>query len=99
MLGNTDTDEWTDPDGTYGTTGNDVFICCYNGTDDNLYYMSSFDFGVTYNTEVAVTTVPGVTRAPAPTMAPSSMTAPSSTTAFMPIRQPSPTVQACRVAL
>ncbi|MFH2002027.1 MAG: exo-alpha-sialidase, partial [Planctomycetota bacterium] len=57
LLGNSDTEAWTDPDGTFGTLGNTVFIVCYNYTDHTLYILSSDDFGATYSAEQAVYTM------------------------------------------
>jgi Peptidase family C25/Propeptide_C25 len=54
VWGNTDTDNWQDPDGTYGTTLNRVFIACFNNTDKNLYALSSDDFGANWNPQVQV---------------------------------------------
>lgn len=50
VFGNTDTDEWVDPDGAFGTTQDRVFIACYNNTNDFLYKALSKDYGVSYGT-------------------------------------------------
>ena len=60
VLGNFDTDAWTYPDGSYGTTMDRAFVCCYNDTDGFLYHVASDDFGQSYNPEVSIRGVPGI---------------------------------------
>jgi hypothetical protein len=50
VFGNSDTDEWADPDGGFGTTQDRAFIVCYNNTNDFLYRALSKDYGVSYET-------------------------------------------------
>jgi hypothetical protein len=57
VFGNYDTDAWIDPDGAYGTTQNNVYIACYNDTDNTLYTVISIDDGVTYPIEVVIDTL------------------------------------------
>jgi len=47
VIGQSDSDTWLDPDGTYGTTLNDLFIACFNATDNYLYAIQSTDYGAT----------------------------------------------------
>ncbi|MFZ0391712.1 MAG: T9SS type A sorting domain-containing protein [Calditrichia bacterium] len=53
-LGNSDPYTWQDPDGTYGTTGNDIFIAAFNATDNYLYVIKSTDYGGSWSDTVQV---------------------------------------------
>ncbi|MFQ5583707.1 MAG: sialidase family protein, partial [Calditrichia bacterium] len=57
-LGNTDPDAWRDPDGTYGTTANNLYIGCFNGSDSTLYTLISQDYGNSWSDTVAIYTLP-----------------------------------------
>ncbi|MEW6745439.1 MAG: right-handed parallel beta-helix repeat-containing protein [Planctomycetota bacterium] len=57
VLGNYDTYPWTDPDGTYGTNGNRVFLGCFRDDNNTLYCVRSDDFGLNWNPEVEVATL------------------------------------------
>jgi PKD repeat protein len=48
-LGNMDPYEWRDPDGTYGTLGNDIYIASFNVSDNYLYVLISLDYGGTWS--------------------------------------------------
>lgn len=50
VFGNTDTDEWIDPDGCFGTTKKRNFVVCYNNTNKFLYWGKSVDDGVSWDT-------------------------------------------------
>ncbi|MFH2002374.1 MAG: hypothetical protein ABIK28_22065, partial [Planctomycetota bacterium] len=50
VFGNTDSDEWSDPDGAFGTTLNRNFLVCYNKTNKFLYWARSDDLGISYQT-------------------------------------------------
>ncbi len=54
VLGNFDAFEWLDPDGSFGTDGNTVFLASYNNTDSTIYALTSDDYGLTFNPEIAV---------------------------------------------
>jgi hypothetical protein len=53
-FGNLDAFEWKDPEGSFGTDGNTVFLASYNNTDNNIYVNLSDDFGTSFNGEIAV---------------------------------------------
>lgn len=53
-LGNTDADGWRDPDGTYGTTANNIFIATFNSTDNYLYTLISQDYGNSWSDTVQI---------------------------------------------
>lgn len=54
LWGNSDAETWVDPDGAYGTTGNHVFVACYNKTTDTLQHRRSTDLGSTFEPEVVI---------------------------------------------
>ncbi|MHC4943159.1 MAG: hypothetical protein ACYTG7_09095 [Planctomycetota bacterium] len=49
VLGAEDTDTWSDPDGSFGTTNRNDYIACFNDTNDTLYVVWSADEGVTWD--------------------------------------------------
>jgi hypothetical protein len=49
LLGDTDAYAWEDPDGTYGTMLDRVFVACYRDDTDTLYAFFSDDFGATWD--------------------------------------------------
>ena len=55
-FGVSDAYPWVDPDLSYGTTLNRVFLVTYREDDYTIYTSSCDDFGVTWNTSVAVAT-------------------------------------------
>ena len=57
VWGNGDELEWIDPDGSYGTTYNRIFLACYNNNDDTIYVKTSDDSGGVFGAEIAVTTL------------------------------------------
>lgn len=58
VLGNSDTDAWIDPDGSYGTTMDRVFVSCYNATNKCLYTLNSDDFAASFNPEIMIHPIP-----------------------------------------
>ncbi len=46
--GNSDTEAWIDPDVTFGTNLNEVYIAVYNDTTNNIHTVTSADFGFTF---------------------------------------------------
>jgi hypothetical protein len=58
IWGNSDGDTWKDPDGTFGTSGRDPFITCFNDTNDTLYVRRSLDLGANWEAQVPVYTFP-----------------------------------------
>lgn len=52
--GNTDVETWIDPDGTFGTTINDIWIACYNATTNIVYMQQSTDFGVSFQAQTVI---------------------------------------------
>ncbi|GAB4330609.1 MAG: hypothetical protein Kow0037_06510 [Calditrichia bacterium] len=63
-LGNTDPYTWLDPDGTYGTFNDNIYIACYNATDSTIYTLISYSYGFTWDDTVAVYTLPEVPAHP-----------------------------------
>lgn len=58
IWGNLDTDTWMDPDGTFGTSGRDVFVTVFNDTNDTLYSMQSLDLGASFEAQVTAYAFP-----------------------------------------
>lgn len=54
VFGNSDDYAWLDPDISFGTSMNRVFIATYNDSDETIYCVSSDDYAKTYNTPIAV---------------------------------------------
>jgi hypothetical protein len=48
-LGDFDTDAWIDPDATFGTADQFGFIVCFNDTQDWVYEISTWDFGLNWD--------------------------------------------------
>ncbi|MBU0753565.1 MAG: hypothetical protein KJ645_00395, partial [Planctomycetes bacterium] len=57
VYGGSDTDAWRDPDGSYGTSDNGVYLICYNDTTNALSYSESQDYAATYSTPVTIKTM------------------------------------------
>jgi len=56
-LGDFDTFTWIDPDGDFGSAGNDAFLTCYRDDNDSLYCMVSLDYGINWEIPVLVNTL------------------------------------------
>ncbi|OPX34488.1 hypothetical protein B1H10_03590, partial [candidate division KSB1 bacterium 4484_188] len=59
-MGNNDPDAWRDPDGSYGGTGNDVFLACFNQSDSTLYTLISTSFGSSWSDTIAIYKMPDI---------------------------------------
>ena len=57
IWGDNDALTWRDPHGTFGTSGLDPFVACYNDSDDTLYIKKSLDLGTSYEPQVAIFTM------------------------------------------
>jgi hypothetical protein len=55
LWGNNDAFEWIDPDGTYGTNANDIFVVCFNNSDNTLYMRRSVT-GISFDPEITIAT-------------------------------------------
>ncbi len=56
-LGNNDAYFWQDPDGTFAGLSNDIFIACFNATDNSLYTLISTSYGSAWSDTVMINTV------------------------------------------
>jgi hypothetical protein len=56
-LGNMDSYYWQDPDGTFGAASDDIFIACFNATDNGLYTLISTSYGSSWSDTVIINTV------------------------------------------
>ncbi|MFH2001750.1 MAG: right-handed parallel beta-helix repeat-containing protein [Planctomycetota bacterium] len=57
VFGDSDTDAWRDPDGSYGTSQNNNYLCCYNDTTNTLNVAISDNDAATYDDLVSAGTL------------------------------------------
>ncbi|MHC4943203.1 MAG: choice-of-anchor Q domain-containing protein [Planctomycetota bacterium] len=57
VYGNLDSYPWRDPDGSYGTTDNGVYLVAYNDELDTLSFSSSMNYGTSYSTPADIYTM------------------------------------------
>jgi hypothetical protein len=64
IYGNSDPDEWIDPDLAYGCSMNRLFLTVYHGDDSTIQYMTSDDEGITWTTSSTIWTISPIPNNP-----------------------------------